>query len=260
MKRLRTYILIIAAVIIAAAGFMLPSVILGIQDSRLHSAVETFEIDEVDLSLFSNLSVSEKLVLTSSGGGQEVSLETGRFMDKDGAVAAAVDFLDMFGVDVGDTVPECTVFLKIGENGQTIVLWKVKYATEDYELSLSIDDETGLVLAVELVGSYGGYTDGDYYSYAPSILYEFSELYFYKYLEPDIVVVYFEDDNTMVCRINAGGEEYAVYSACYPERFALYVNMLSEKAEPSVGEEDVYDSSAASFGASDKLMSESSYP
>lgn len=261
MKKLRSYILIASAFIIAVLGLMLPSVILHIQDIRLEKTVDVFEIDEVDLTLLSNLSTVQKLVLTSSST-QTISLDTGRFMNEEEAVNASNEVLTLFGMsstDIDGITPECSVCLKSDNDGQSIVLWDITYTSDDFTLTISLDDETGLMLALEIHRSPADtdssiYTDSYYGTAVSDVLYNCTEIYFLKYLGLDYIdPPVIDGNNTMLVFIYDDSGRYPIYMSFYPELTALYINVFSENTEDSgiSGTETGAEAAAGSYNHAD---------
>lgn len=120
-----------AAVLAVAAGALMPGLALHIQDARLENAVESAQVETVEMSLLSELTPAETLYLANHYESYVV-LDRGRLMTAQDAADTVTkilsDFIEYhFGYDPQD-VPEVGQVeprLYMGENGENVVLWSV---------------------------------------------------------------------------------------------------------------------------------------
>ncbi|MCD7770059.1 MAG: hypothetical protein LUH36_08115 [Oscillospiraceae bacterium] len=124
---------ICGALLAVSLSLLLPGLALRVQDQRLESAVQTVEVETVDLSLLSDLSVGEVLYL-SQVYESRVAMEQGRQLTEDEAAAAAEDAVEtVFDNLLGEEFHwdeelqgrEVTPWLYVGQDGQSAILWEI---------------------------------------------------------------------------------------------------------------------------------------
>ncbi|MGM9521561.1 MAG: hypothetical protein ACI3VB_03700 [Oscillospiraceae bacterium] len=238
MKNKRVIIAVIITALTAAACFFLPALTLHAQDLRLSGSIETASIDEADLSLFSNLSTVQKMLLISSKA-SSVTLEKGRFMDGSQAAEAAKSALSSIGI-ISDGLtasqPECRASLLIGEDDSSIVLWTVRFSEQTFDITLTLDDETGMILGFRFYGfmplfssEYESTDKGINISGSYSVWEIFDQvsyIYFYEYLGLDSPNMIINGNNTVTYEIFDEESSGAVSASYYPDGPYLSVNAV----------------------------------
>ncbi len=124
---------ICGALLTVSLSLLLPGFVLQVQDERLESTVQTVEVETVDLSLLSDLSVEELLYL-SQAYESRVALEQGRQLTAEDAVIAAEDTVDgIYARLLDDSIlwnetlqeNKPVPWLYVGQDGQSAILWEV---------------------------------------------------------------------------------------------------------------------------------------
>lgn len=236
MRNKRVIIAVVLTALTAAACFFLPAIALRIQDLRLSGSVGTASMDEADLSLFSNLTTVQKMLLISSQASR-VTLDTGRFMDTEQAAEAASSALLSIGIiadELTSSQPECRASLLVGEDDSSIVLWTVRFSEQTFDITLILDDETGMILGFRFYGIVPFFSSeieavdgnvsksGDYDTY--DIFHLVLDTYFYEYLELNSPNILISGDNTVSYEIFDSESYGSVPASYYPEGPYLSVN------------------------------------
>ncbi|MCD7845967.1 MAG: hypothetical protein LUG57_09010 [Oscillospiraceae bacterium] len=125
---------ICGALLTVSLSLLLPGLVLRVQDERLESTVQTVDVETVDLSLLSDLSVEELLYL-SQAYESRVALEQGRQLTASSAVITAEDAVEgIYNWMLGDGSvlwdeaiqgAEPVPWLYVGQDGQSAILWEV---------------------------------------------------------------------------------------------------------------------------------------
>lgn len=168
MKKIKTALIFLLTFMIVAASFVFPSLLFRAQDSGLESQIEETEINEVSLSLVSDISMVQKLLLVNYYD-SSVNLDTGRFMDSEKATETAIkeihSFVDVLGsADSGynglyidfpleSSLLHCYPMLNSKTTSDTnfsAIIWYLAFQYDSDEesctLSVALDDESGKVL------------------------------------------------------------------------------------------------------------------
>lgn len=157
-NKLKGFILIISTLAIAAASFFLPQLILSIQDNQIFGRSQMVEVEEIGLSLVSNLSKLDKLRFAGESSASTIELETGRYMDSDDAdlcfryiISGLGYYTGAWDIAVEDqkgllTLESHSVALNIDSSGSSMVVWTLDYSFDGGSVRVELDDETGLLL------------------------------------------------------------------------------------------------------------------
>lgn len=150
--RKRSVIIFILSAVLLISSLLMPSVVMAVRDASLSRSRETVSMDEVELSLFSQLTDMEKLELAGDNSVTVIPLETGRSLTR----AEAIKHLDKSLADLGfDNVGERTfsaeVQLRVSGDGSSIVVWRISESWPEMDARALIDDDSGALLAFSLV-------------------------------------------------------------------------------------------------------------
>lgn len=144
--RRKTLITCAVTAAVCVLTFLLPDLLLAIRDRAVSSRVETLEADEVELSLLSELSPSQRFRLAGDTTATVFPLSSGRSMDTDGAIKHAYELLPITQA----RVVQASATLKVASDGSGMVLWRVSLTEDSWTHTLIFDDTTGYLLGVEL--------------------------------------------------------------------------------------------------------------
>ena len=223
-NRLKGLILIISTLAIAAASFFLPQLILSIQDSRLFGGAQMVEVEEIGLSLVSNLSKLDKLRFAGEYSASTIELETGRYMDSDDAdlcfryiISGMGFFSGLWDIEAEDpegllTLESSSVALNIDSSGSSMVVWTLDYSFDGGRVQVELDDETGLLLGGRCVFDSEdaleewGY-DPYYSTDISGFVYSIADVY---YMNQDLGYydVFFADENSGIITVTDGVYSY----------------------------------------------------
>ena len=150
--RKRSVIIFILSAVLLLSSLLMPSVVMAVRDASLSRSRETVSMDEVELSLFSQLTDMEKLELAGDNSVTVIPLEAGRSMTR----AEAIEHLDKSLTDLGfDNVGERTFSaraqLRVSGDGTSIVVWRISESWPEMDARALIDDDSGALLAFSLV-------------------------------------------------------------------------------------------------------------
>ncbi len=133
---------------VCVLALLLPDLVLALHDRTMASRVESLESDEVALDLLSDLSPTEKLLLTGDRSATVIPLASGRRMD---ALTAQKHVYEL--IPIGEEVQfvSAEAMLKVASDGSTMILWRVAIKDgSDWVYTLVFDDDTGYLLGMEL--------------------------------------------------------------------------------------------------------------
>ena len=99
-NRIKNLILLISAASVVIISFFLPQLILTLQDKNYSRGYEQVQVDDIGLSLISDLSPIEKLSFAAQPA-STVELETGRYLDADSADQIVLSFFEVIGLYSG---------------------------------------------------------------------------------------------------------------------------------------------------------------
>ncbi len=222
-NKLKGFILIISTLAIAAASFFLPQLILSMQDNQLFGGAQMVEVEEIGLSLVSNLSKLDKLRFAGEYSASTIELETGRYMDSDDAdlcfryiISGMGYYTELWDIEVEDpngllTLESSSVALNIDSNGSSMVVWTLDYTFDGGTVEVDLDDETGLLLGGRCVfDNMKELEEWGYDLYSMDItefVYSLADVY---YMNQDLGYfdVFFADENSGIITVTDGVYSY----------------------------------------------------
>ena len=222
-NKLKGFILIISTLAIAAASFFLPQLILSMQDNQLFGGAQMVEVEEIGLSLVSNLSKLDKLRFAGEYSASTIELETGRYMDSDDAdlcfryiISGMGYYTELWDIEVEDpngllTLESSSVALNIDSNGSSMVVWTLDYTFDGGTVEVDLDDETGLLLGGRCVfDNTKELEEWGYDLYSMDItefVYSLADVY---YMNQDLGYfdVFFADENSGIITVTDGVYSY----------------------------------------------------
>jgi len=156
MKKSKIIIIFIVTFLVLAVSFVFPSIFFKWQDSKLYNAADLADVNELSLSLSSEMSLLEKAELVCNYD-SSVELDTGRFMNSEQAIASADAEIESLAkslyIDISEVkrnVVSCYPTLNSGSNHEknnSVILWHITYDLDTASLYLGTDDETGKILS-----------------------------------------------------------------------------------------------------------------
>lgn len=165
MKK-RNIAVIALVVVLLAAGFALPELVLGLRDAALEERRERVAVDTTPVgALAASLTWEEKLRMAGEVGATDlIPLNTGVHLTERAASRAAEgtmgDIAGLLHIPREWSCGEITPLLAVGSDGRSFVLWTAyltagELTPDELIGDLMLDDETGEVL------SFAIYGDGD---------------------------------------------------------------------------------------------------
>ena len=222
-NRIKNLILLISAASVVIISFFLPQLILTLQDKNYSRGYEQVQVDDIGLSLISDLSPIEKLSFAAQPA-STVELETGRYLDADSADQIVLSFFEVIGLysglwdstsiyyDGSFFLESSFVGLNMDSQGRSMIIWELSYSFDYGSFQIRLDDETGLILGCsgtfsdDLWTAYGTLQDTFFelvfYAYADSYLYYTGNLNYYEILSVD--------ENTAYISLTDGSETYDI--------------------------------------------------
>lgn len=166
-KYLWTGVLIL---LVCAGGICLPSLLLGWQDEKRIGRSEAEDAQEVLLTTHTELTLTEKLNLMRKGTMNSIALENGKNykyntieakMREEIQKLEELDILDLQGQKLNFSGAEMQFCIDTDGEIQSLMLWVIEAVTEQYSLTIVLDDETGKILALGQEGwaDMKAYTD-----------------------------------------------------------------------------------------------------
>lgn len=161
MRKVKNACLILLAVLLVAAGGLLPMGAARIQDETTANVAQYADIEALQLKLEEEKPVNfyQKLALIVNGSGSEVKPDMMRILKNEvleTAYAALQPYVEIYGVSFADKGVEfypTTVWDEIDPdtvNGYWHVYLPLKESKNGH-VSVILDDETGKILAIELL-------------------------------------------------------------------------------------------------------------
>lgn len=153
-KNLWTGILIL---LVCAGGICLPSILLGWQDEKRIGRSEAEDAQEVLLTVQTELTLTEKLNLMCKGTMNSIALMNGKNykyntieakMREEIQELEELDILNLQGQKLNYSGAEMQFCIDTDAEMQSLMLWVIEATTEQYSLTIFLDDETGKILAV----------------------------------------------------------------------------------------------------------------
>ena len=226
MKNTKLWLLSTAVLLIAAGSFLRPPALFALQDRGIAKEASEVPMDEVDLSLISELAMVDKLALAADAAATTIELENGFGRDSDGVRDDLLEAFAYAGIDAGElgfyrliTRP----YLVMDGDNRSIVLWTIQMQGDLLRLTAKVDDETGKILAFELTireddPEYDSYskseTESDKNAVHPrptigeEIFYRVASMYIIEYLELGWITMTMDGADTMLAHIPAGDGLY----------------------------------------------------
>ncbi len=226
-NRFKNIIFIISAAAVVTISFFLPQLILTLQDKNYYGGYEQMQVDDIGLSLISDLTPIEKLSFAAQPV-STVELEAGRYLDIDSANQIVMSFLDDISLYSGlwdftavycqdELIPEsASVGLNMDSQGKSMIIWDLSYTFEYGSFQIRLDDETGLIL-----GCSGTFSDDLWLAYGETYYGESEDFFlspvlnaYASYLYYAGELSYYEmssvDENTICISLTDGTEVYGV--------------------------------------------------
>ncbi len=138
------------AILLCVASFFLPGIVLGIRDRALANSDETVPVDEVQLSLLSELSTAQQLALVGDPGATVVHVSAGRHLtveearDHADSIARSMSLLDK---GVSEFEVALTPQLLVAADNSALLTWTAQYTSDSRDVTIIFADETGNCLA-----------------------------------------------------------------------------------------------------------------
>ena len=220
MRKTKVWLLSLAVLLIAAGSFLLPPVLFALQDRADAREADQVPMDEVDLSLISELTLVDKLTLAGDPSVSAIELSSGFGRDIDGVRDGLFETFALAGIDPADLDPftfTARPILVINDREQSMILWAVQIQGPLLRLNAKMDDETGKVLAFDLTvledilepdshWAIEAESDKNIFSSAYSavgedVFYQVASLYIDQYLELYWVTLTIDGTDTMLAYI-----------------------------------------------------------
>ncbi len=153
MMRKRNILFCSLTGLMCLVSLFLPGTVLALKDLSLSRSTESVAVDEVQLSLLTQLDNVGKLRLAGDSLAASIPLEAGRVLTGDEAVKCAIRAQQAMGIYLGDErSSSVSPRLAISDGGESMVLWDVSLIWPDSGFTgrYLIDDETGALLGIEL--------------------------------------------------------------------------------------------------------------
>lgn len=153
MMRKRNILFCSLTGLMCLVSLFLPGTVLALRDLSLSRSTESVAVDEVQLSLLTQLDNVGKLRLAGDSLAASIPLEAGRVLTGDEAVKCAIRAQQAMGIYLGDErSSSVSPRLTISDGGESMVLWDVSLIWPDSGFTgrYLIDDETGALLGIEL--------------------------------------------------------------------------------------------------------------
>lgn len=153
MMRKRNILFCSLTGLMCLVSLFLPGTVLALKDLSLSRSTESVAVDEVQLSLLTQLDNVGKLRLAGDSLAASIPLEAGRVLTGDEAVKCAIRAQQAMGIYLGDErSSSVSPRLTISDGGESMVLWDVSLIWPDSGFTgrYLIDDETGALLGIEL--------------------------------------------------------------------------------------------------------------
>lgn len=147
--RRKTVITCVVTAAVCVLALLLPDLVLALHDRAVAARTESLEVDEVALDILSDLTVLQRLYLAGDPSATVIPLSSGKRMDAREAVELARKKVSMYFDE--DLPAKATPQLRMGINGEGIILWDVEMTGEDWTLNVLMDDEYGDILGAAFV-------------------------------------------------------------------------------------------------------------
>lgn len=147
--RNKAIIVYLLAILLCVASFFLPGIVLSIRDRALSSSNETVPVEEVQLSLLSELSTAQQLALVGDSGATVVHVSSGHNFDEESArshantLARGMSLLDK---GVSEFEVTLTPQLIVAADNSALLTWTARYTSDSRDVTLIFSDESGLCL------------------------------------------------------------------------------------------------------------------
>ncbi len=156
MKRGRRVAIIILLVLVLILGFILPTLVVRVQDMRMDQTQERMAATSVQLDMASSLTVLQKMRLVAEADAP-VALDTAQNMDEEQALTVLMDGLQtIMEFDTGDILPSVNGFSEVSHtirlqmsDDQSLIYWEFWLADGDgNQIGVMVDDDTGIILSL----------------------------------------------------------------------------------------------------------------
>lgn len=155
MKRFIIPITVVLTVIILTSGFFLPTLVSQFKDRQTFGELTITDGSGVSYETKSELKIIDRLKMMTEA--RRVDLDNGKNMDADTAYQSALEELGKFtgsGIIALD-LESCRLselrvafFIDSSDPSKSMIVWDLYIQNGTYSITVAIDDETGLLLAM----------------------------------------------------------------------------------------------------------------
>lgn len=145
----KTVIISLITVLLCAVSYFLPGAVLAVRDRALVSSSQVEYVDEVQLSLLSDLSTPQKLAVAGDPAATSIRLSSGRNLTEEEAretadgIAVELCLLDKEPEDFTVTL---TPELRVASDDSALLTWTAAYSSDTMDAAIVFDDELGQCL------------------------------------------------------------------------------------------------------------------
>lgn len=181
---MRQYLITILVIVVTAAvAFTLPVELLEWQDQKRLENSEIQAAEEVVLAAQMDMTLIEKIQLMQRSSTTALTMGQGKNYSRDSIIGKAkselqklveLEIVNLDGSDAVYSVEEILFLVDTEDGTKSMILWQVSVYAGEYDIELSMDDETGKILSIfqrEI------YTDKSSWTAASSDEYIVSEKY-----------------------------------------------------------------------------------
>lgn len=133
-----------AAAFLCAVSFFLPGIVLGARDDALERSGETVAVDEVQLSLLSDLTAAQRLALVGDSTATTVYLSSGRDLtEEDARTVADAIVRDMVLLDKSASSFDVTLTpeLRVASDDSALLTWTAVYSSDSRDVTVVFDED-----------------------------------------------------------------------------------------------------------------------
>lgn len=155
---MRQYMITVFVIAVTAlAGFLMPSALLEWQDEQRLEASEVQAAEEVVLTSQAELTVIEKLQLMQSDTVTKLPMAQGKNYDRDSIIIKVqqeikklceLEILSIDSLERRYLVEGVEFFIDTEDGSKSMMLWTVHIVNDEEVLTVTADDETGIILSV----------------------------------------------------------------------------------------------------------------
>ncbi len=155
MKRFMMPITVALTVLILTGGFFLPSIVLRLGDRQTIGRLTVTDGSGVSYETKSELKIIDRLRMMM--GARSIDVEKGTYMDANTAYQSALSELGTF-IDQGIIefdVQTCRLsaydvsfFIDSADPSKSMIAWGLYIQDETHDINVAVDDETGILLAL----------------------------------------------------------------------------------------------------------------